>query len=108
MNKLMISLLSVVALAVLTVAGCDVNAGRQKGAQVRFDQTMYQVRMDTARQSLAEGRYAYARKVLEPCLDSPHNHQEAERLMARIQAEDRAYAQLNAYRSADGDSERVY
>ena len=102
------TLFAIVAAVLLMIAGCDMSASRKQGAQMRFEETMDQARLETARRSLVEGRYAYARKVLEPCLDSPRRHDEAEHLMAQIQTADQVYAQLNAYRQESDDSERAY
>lgn len=108
MKKLTTILFAAFVLVLIAAAGCDVNASRKQSAQKRFEESMNQARMEAARQSLAQGRYAYARKVLEPCLNSARQHDDAERLMARIQAVDQVYAQLNAYRNADDDGERAY
>ncbi|HDS84473.1 MAG TPA: hypothetical protein ENN97_04675 [Phycisphaerales bacterium] len=102
------TLFAIAAAVLLTMAGCDMSASRKQGAQMRFEETMDQARLETARRSLAEGRYAYARKVLEPCLNSPRRHDDAEQLMAQIQTAHQVYAQLNAYRQDSDDSERVY
>jgi Tfp pilus assembly protein PilF len=92
-------IMAATAAVVLTAAfGCDVGGARKQGAISRWEQTMEQVRLDAARESLAQGHYAYARKVLEPCMKSERSHEDAERLMAQIQAADQMYAQLASYR----------
>jgi hypothetical protein len=107
MKKTTIILLLVCALSLLAVAGCDVSASRHQTAELRFERTMDRARMDAARRSLAAGRYTYARKVLEPCLNSPRQHDEAEHLMTKIETANHLYAQLNAYRD-DSKEEQAY
>jgi hypothetical protein len=55
---------------------------------------MDQARLDAARQSMAQGHFEYARKVLEPCIHSPQAVQDAEKLLMEIQSAQQIYAQL--------------
>lgn len=105
--KTMLFLMLAAALILTTACGCDVGTARKQGAAARWEETIEQVRLEAARESLAQGRYDYARKALEPCLKSERNHQDAERLMAQIQAADQVYAQMADYRDED-NQERAY
>jgi Tfp pilus assembly protein PilF len=107
MRNITIILLVAAALVLTVASGCDVGGSRKQGAAVRWEQTMDQVRLDAARESLAQGRYEYARKVLEPCMKSPCKQQDAERLMAKIEEAHQVYAQLSSYRDSD-NKERAY
>lgn len=107
MRNITIILLAVSALVLAVASGCDVGGSRKQGAAMRWEQTMDQVRLDAARESLAQGRLEYARKVLEPCMKSPQKHQDAERLMVKIEEAHRVYAQLSSYRD-DESKERAY
>jgi len=107
MKKMTTIMLAAVAVVLTATSGCNVSSSRKESAAARWEQTMSQVRLDAARESLANGRYDYAQRVLEPCMNSADNHQDAEKLMAQIQAAHQAYAQLSSYRDADG-KERAY
>jgi hypothetical protein len=107
MRNITTILLVTAAFAALAVSGCDVGGSRKHGAATRWEQTMEQVRLDAARESLAQGRYEYARKVLEPCMNSPRKHQDAEQLMVKIEAAHQVYAQLSSYRD-DDNKDRAY
>lgn len=102
-----ISILLGAALVVLATTGCDVSQSRKQSAEARWALHMEQVRLEAADQSLAEGRYEYAQRVLEPCVESPRHRHQAKRLMSRIEAERQVYAQMSSYRD-DQEQERVY
>lgn len=92
--KRLMTLLLIAMVAMLTTAGC--NGGRKASAQSRWEETMDEARVEAARQSMAEGRYEYAQRVLEPCIRSDGRHQEdAEQLMTQIQM----FAQLSTARN---------
>ena len=101
-----ISILLGVALIVIAASGCDVSQSRKHSAEARWAQHMEQVRLEAADQSLAEGRYEYARRILKPVESSRYRHR-AERLMSRIEAERQVYAQLSSYRDGQ-EQEQVY
>ncbi len=108
MKKMTTIIMLAGAVVVLTAAsGCDVSSSRKQSAAARWEHKMEQVRLETARQSLANGRFEYAQRVLEPCMNSAEKHDDAEKLMAQIQAAHQAYAQLNSYRE-DSSKERAY
>ena len=86
----------VVTLTVLT--GCTYDS-KVSASELRWQHTMEQARLDAARQSLAQGQFEYAKKVLEPCINSPKTGQDAEKLFMEIQAAQQVYAQLTASRS---------
>ena len=108
MKKITTILFVAAVLVLMTATGCDVTASRKQCTQQRFERMMNQTRLETARQSLAQGQYAYARKVLEPCLNTPGDHQDAEQLMVQIQTADRVYAQLLAFRDQNAGNESLY
>lgn len=99
MRKLTTIMVLIAAAVVLTaVSGCSCN-NKQSAAEARWERTMESARLDAARQSLAQGRYEYAKRVLEPCVNSPQKNQDAEKLMVEIQAAHQVYAQLSTYRN---------
>jgi Tfp pilus assembly protein PilF len=81
----------------LAAVGCD-NGGRKQSAQLRWEEKMDNVRIEAARQSLAQGRYEYAQRVLEPCMRSEDTSKDAEKLMTEIKAAHQMYAQLSVQR----------
>lgn len=107
MKKMTTIMLAAVAVVLTATSGCNVSDSRKESAAARWEQTMNQARLDAARQSLGDGRYDYAQRVLEPCMKSGKSVQDAEKLMAQIQAAHQAYAQLSTYRDADS-KERAY
>ena len=115
-------LIAVCVFAMPVVCGCDAGGTRKESAAVRWEKTMDQVRVEAARESLAQGRYAYARRVLEPCVNDAHRERcgqrfhrrnerlqrDVEQMMVRIQAADQMYAQLDSYRQESEKEERAY
>jgi len=101
MRKSTLLLMATVAFLMLASAGCDMGQSRTRSAATRWERTLETARFEAAQESLAQGRYAFARKVLEPCMHSGRRHQEAERMMTRIQEADQMYAQLKSYRNED-------
>jgi len=89
--KTTLNILLTAALLMLAV-GCD-SGSRKQSVQLRWEETMDEVRLQAARQSLAEGRYDYAQRVLEPC-----KNKDAEKLMAEIKAARQMFAQLSTAR----------
>ena len=80
---------------------------REQGAAARWERTLETARLEAAHESMAQGRYAYARKVLEPSMRSQQRHHEAEQILTQIQEADQMYAQINSYRNED-EQERAY
>ncbi len=108
METIKIITLVVGAAALTAAAGCNIDAHRRQSAERNFERKMDQVRMEQARQSMAEGRYEYARRVLEPALESAQRGHEARTLMHQIQAADQVYTQMAEFRRDDDQGERVY
>ena len=107
MKALSFIMLAASGVVMFAASGCDVGGARKQGAAARWEQTLEETRLEAARESLARGHYAFARKALEPSMNSERHHEDAKRLMVQIQAADQVYAQLASYRD-DDEQERVY
>ena len=100
MRKLTTIIMLIAAVVLLAaVSGCTCG-NKQSAAEARWERTMETVRLDAARQSLAQGNYEYAKRVLAPCVNLPQKNHDAEKLMAEIQAAHQVYAQLSTYRGS--------
>lgn len=92
------------------MCGCSTGDSRREKIESRWEQKIEETRLEAARTSMAEGRYAFARKALEPCVRSGRQgrrHRDVEQLMVQIEAADQMYAQLRTFREED-EQERVY
>ena len=84
-----------VVLLVTVVSGCG-SGSRKHSAQLRWERTMDQARVEAARQSFEEGRLVYAERVLKECRQCSDPKSplagEAQQILAKVQLENERYA----------------
>ena len=110
MKTMTLIMFATAALLIAAVSGCSTGNARREKAEARWEQKIEETRLEAARTSMEKGRYAFARKALEPCMRSERRgrrHRDVEQLMVRIQEADQMYAQLESFREED-ERERVY
>ena len=85
----------------MTAAGCECKQARSASAAARWERALETACLEAAHESLAQGQYAFARKVLDAGVHSERHLQEAEQMLAQIQEADQMYAQVNSSRNED-------
>lgn len=100
----------IVALLVLgTVSGC-LDSNRKVAAQHRWQERLDQAKLESAQQSIENGQWAYAERVLKDCSactnpESPLSGQ-AQQILAKIQTVNALYAKTE--NNPASDEEMVY
>ena len=92
-HKKMITLIAAV-LVLVTVSGC-LESDRKESAQLRWQRTMDQAKLEAAQQSLEQGQLAYAERILDECESSDPESplaNEVQQIRARVQHESNQYA----------------
>ena len=96
-HKKMITIIAAV-LVLVTVSGC-LESGRKESAQLRWQRTMDQAKLEAAQQSLEQGQLAYAEKILDECENSSPESplaSEVQQIRERVQHESNQYAKAGS------------
>jgi Tfp pilus assembly protein PilF len=78
-------ILVIVAVAMaLTLTGCFENT-RQENAELRWQKTIDQARLEAAQMSIEKGQLTYAQKILEDVSDTSVVAEDARQILAQLQ-----------------------
>ena len=90
-------LITVVALAVVSLAGCGECNTRANVAQRRWDRVMEKARIEAAQESIEQGRLQYAIRLLEDLVESESAFSEqAKQILEQLKAATQEIAQARA------------
>lgn len=96
-----IILIAVAILVLLSLLGCS-ETSRKAAAERRWDRTLERARLEAAQAGIKEGRLAYARHILEDCIESQSScAEQAAAILAELQKTEQQIAQARLNTSAD-------
>ncbi len=88
-------------LVLLFVSGCS-ETSRKAAAQRRWDRTLEQARIEAAQAGIEQGRLAYARHILEDCIESESScAEQAAVMLDQLQQTEQRFAQACLTSAAD-------